>query len=67
MYSAVTFRGLITLSRLTLKPSMTLRKSPWCLAASARTASLPSSIACVSVTPSVTSARMLVFISINHS
>jgi len=27
---------------------MTLRKSPWCLAASARAASLPSSMFCVS-------------------
>src|ERR1019366_7186504 len=33
-YSAETFNGLITLSRARLKPSITLRKSPSCLAAS---------------------------------
>src|ERR1035441_787582 len=43
-YSADTFRGLMTLSSVRLKPSMTFLKSPWGLAASARTASLPSNI-----------------------
>src|ERR1039457_5195702 len=53
-YSAETFNGLMTLSRARLKPSITLRKSPSCLAASLRTASLPSNIACLSVRPSPT-------------
>src|ERR1039458_9489753 len=59
-YSADTFRGLMTLSSVRLKPSMTFLKSPWCLAASARTASLPSSIDCVSPTPSMLEGKLAV-------
>src|ERR1035438_6129518 len=55
MYSADMFKGLMTLSSVRLKPSRTFLKSPWCLAASARTASLPSNIDWVSATPSPTS------------
>src|ERR1039458_6552582 len=41
-YSADTFNGLITASRVWLTPSTILRYSPWCLVASARVASFPS-------------------------
>ena len=67
MYSAVTFKGLMTLSSARLKPSRIFLKSPWCLATSVRTASLPSSMALVSATPSDTSASMLFFNSTSHS
>ena len=46
--------GPITESRVSLTPWTILRKSPWCLAASARVASLPSTAALLSVTASAT-------------
>ena len=48
--------GFITASSVPLKPSTILRKSPWCLLASARADSFPSTAAPASALPSSTTA-----------
>ena len=55
-YLAATLSGLMTASSVSLTPCTTLRKSPWCLVASARVASRPSTPALASIPASATSA-----------
>ena len=55
-YSAATFSGPITASSVWFTPSTIFRKSPWCLVASARVASWPSTAALTSTPASATSA-----------
>jgi len=55
-YSAATFSGPITASSVAFTPSTIARNSPWCLVASARAASFPSTAAVDRVLASATSA-----------